>query len=165
MLELVKQQHQRVIDGIATLEERLPFRFALLSRLLDRQMTRVLAPHGMTLGPYRILITISAFGELSPAEITRYVVIDKAQVSRATAELERAGLIEAVRDPKRPRRKWLRLAPAGVEKLAQMEPDTTRRIDGLTAQLDDDELEVLLGAIDKLTRHVAADLERAQPGA
>ena len=161
MLESVKQRHQRVLDGIARLEQRLPFRFALLSRLLDRQITRLLAHHDLTLGPYRILYTIEAFSEISLAELARYAVIDKAQVSRATAQLEQAGLIEAVRDPTSARRKWLRLTPMGAAKLDELSPDITRRLEGLGSQLDPAERDVLIRALEKLTAYVAADLERS----
>ena len=163
MLESEKRHHRRVLDGISKLERRLPFRFAVLQRLLDRHMTRLLARHDMPLASYRILITIEAFGEASPAELTRYTVVDKAQVSRVSADLERAGLIEARPHAKTPRRKWLRLTAAGSARLDGLMPDVDRRLDRLTSQFENGELEHLVKALEKLTGYVAAELERGQP--
>ena len=165
MLESAKQHHRRVLDGIAKLEERLPFRFAVLQRLLDRHMTRLLAQHDMLLAPYRVLITIEAFGEASLAELTRYTVVDKAQVSRVAASLKKAGLIEARADARSPRRKWLRLTAAGAARLEGLTPDVDRRLDGLALQLEREELETLVKGLERLTNYVAAELDLGQPAA
>ena len=163
MLESAKRHHRRVLNGIAKLEQRLPFRFAVLQRLSDRHMTRMLASHDMPLAWYRVLLTIEAFGEISPAELTRYTVVDKAQISRVTAHLEQTGLIEARPDTKTPRRKWLRLSATGAARLGEVMPSADRRLHRLVSQLESDELETLVKVLERLTSHIAADLERGPP--
>ena len=125
---------------------------------IDRHAVRTLAPHGAGLSTYRILLTLDAFGDMSSAELTRYVVLDKAQISRRTADLTRAGLIESVADPKRPRRRRLRLSVAGRDYLDAVLVDMNAREAKLAELLDDDELATFVGVLDKLTDRIATDL-------
>ena len=161
MLDSAKAQHQRTLDGIERLQQRLPFRLAVLSRLLDRHATRTLTPFDINLSTYRILLTIDAFGDLSPAELTRYAVVDKAQISRQCTFLRNAGLVEDVPDPQRPRRQRLALTEKGRARLDALLPAMDRREDAFAAQLDPDEYEALIRAVEKLTRHIATDLADA----
>jgi DNA-binding MarR family transcriptional regulator len=143
------------------LEQRLPFRLAVLSRLLDRHATRTLARYNISLSTYRILLTIDAFGDISPVELTRYTVVDKAQISRQTTELLKNEWTSAVPDPNRPRRKRLRLTSQGHALMAAIMPAMNAREARFAEQLDVQVLDTLVTAIEKLTDHVAADLAEA----
>ena len=158
MLKAARQQHQQALAGIERLEQRLPFRLAVLSRLLDRHATRTLAPYNVNLSTYRILLTIDAFDDISPAELTRYAVVDKAQISRQTNELLKGGLISALADPQRPRRKRLRLTTQGRALMDALMPAMNAREALFAEQLETRELDTLITAIEKLTDHVATDL-------
>ncbi|MEM7404376.1 MAG: MarR family winged helix-turn-helix transcriptional regulator [Pseudomonadota bacterium] len=158
MLSDVRKDHERVAAGLTRLEAELPFQVALLARLLERHIARLLAPHGLTLGPYRILHTVAAFGRMTQVELTRYVVIDKAQVSRATAQLEAAGLLETQSDEFDARRKWLRLSTSGRQKLADLRGELEERLDGLHEALGETPADEILRALDRLNAHVAGEL-------
>ncbi|MEO1017954.1 MAG: MarR family winged helix-turn-helix transcriptional regulator [Pseudomonadota bacterium] len=156
---MAKESHQRALDGIQQLEMRLSFRFAVLQRLMDRQMTRILSRHQLTLATYRILITIKAFNEISAANLVRLVVVDKGLVSRCCTEMQTAGLIHARQDPSNGRRKLLQLTAAGDAKLAAVEPEVDARNTSINGQLEDNERDTLDRVLAKLTTHVAASLD------
>lgn len=158
MFEAAKQSHERALNGMHQLEAQLSFRFAVLQRLLDRQMTRLLARHDVSLASYRILVTIEAFEEIAAADLVRLVVVDKGLVSRACAEMQEAGLIDARPDPRSGRRKLLRLTQTGAAKLATLKTDVEARNAGLDAQLEAGERIVLEEILSKLTTHVAETL-------
>lgn len=158
MIQAIKDSHERALGGIRKLESLLSFRLAVMQRLLDRQMARVLERHDLSLAAYRVLVTIEAFGEISAADLVRLVAVDKGQVSRCCQDLAADGLITSRPDPRSARRKLLRLSEAGTAKLAALKPDVDRRNTALDAELDDAERAALDRAIAKLTRHAAEDL-------
>jgi DNA-binding MarR family transcriptional regulator len=152
---LTREHHENQLAGIAKLEARLSFRFAVLQRLLDRQMGRILARHGLSLAAYRILLTIDAFGELAAADLVRLVAVDKALISRSSADLIAQGMIEARPDPASGRRKLMRLTPQGAARLAATHPDVDARNGGLDGLFTAEERAALEDALDRLTRHAA----------
>jgi DNA-binding MarR family transcriptional regulator len=152
---LTREHHENQLAGIARLEARLSFRFAVLQRLLDRQMGRILARHGLSLAAYRVMLTIEAFGELAAADLVRLVAVDKALISRSSADLIEQGMIEARPDPASGRRKLLRLTPAGAARLAATDPDVDARNAGLDGLFTAEERAALEEALDRLTRHAA----------
>ncbi len=161
MFEQFKDESGRVMAGIAGLEQRLPFRISVLSRLLDRQLSGILARHSLALASYRVLTTIQSFGEITASELTRYTVIDRVLISRKIAELLKTGLIESQDDPQATGRKRLHLTKAGAEKLATLTPDIDKRLSGLSEQLDEGEHAALIRILDKLTDHVAQELQES----
>ncbi len=152
---LTREHHENQLAGIARLEARLSFRFAVLQRMLDRQMGRMLARHGMSLAAYRVMLTIEAFGELAAADLVRLVAVDKGLVSRSAAELIAQGMIEARPDPASGRRKLLRLTPDGATRLAATHPEIDARNAALDGLFTTDERAGLEEALDRLTRHAA----------
>ncbi|MGI9418462.1 MAG: MarR family winged helix-turn-helix transcriptional regulator [Geminicoccaceae bacterium] len=163
MTQAIKESHERALDGIRRLESQLSFRLAIMQRLLDRQITRLLERHDLSLAAYRILVTIEAFGEIAAADLVRLVVVDKGLVSRCCQDLGAAGLVVSRPDPKSARRKLLRLSDAGRAKLALLKPDVDARSARLEAELDPAERAVLDRALTKITRHVADELGQDMP--
>ena len=158
MLEAARQLHERNLGGIATLESRLSFRLAVLQRMLDRQLTRLLARHGMSIADYRIMLTVDAFGEISNADLVRMVVVDKALVSRRCKEMIGEGLLVSAADPANARRRLLSLTPAGQARLAEVEPEVAARNAALDGQLDAAQRTALDAAITRLSNHAAQAL-------
>lgn len=159
MLARERERHERGLEGVRRLEQRLTFRLAILQRLLDRQITRLLSRHDMSLGAYRVLVTIQAFGEIAAADLVRMIALDKAMVSRSCADLARAEMIAIRPDPHSARRKLLSLTEAGAAALAAVEPDVADRNDALDALFSAEERRALDTALDRLTRRTAEALE------
>jgi DNA-binding MarR family transcriptional regulator len=162
----MRQSHERTIEGIRRLETRLTFKFTVLQRLLDRQLARILAPHGVSVTAYRVMAIIAAFGETSAAELGRMGGLDKGLVSRCVADLTAQGLLEVRADPQNARRKILGLTGAGRDHLAELELAVSARNDAIHALFEPAELERLHAYLDRITDHAARDLdERAEPAA
>jgi DNA-binding MarR family transcriptional regulator len=158
MLEAIKTDHEDRLHGISQLQSQLTFRFSVLSKLLDQQMTAIAARHGLSLIEYRLLATLEAFGTLSSADLARYTGYDKAAVSRATKTIIEEGLMDVRDDPDHGRRRILSLTDAGTARLEAAKPEVAARRDGLSAQLDAGEEEIFLRVIDKLAEHTDASL-------
>lgn len=154
MLSDTKSDLQRSMDGIETLQSQLTFRISVLSKLLDQQMAAIAADHDLSLGAYRALATIQAFGQLTAADLTRYTAYDKAMVSRHVSELSARALIDVRQDPAHGRRKLLRLTQAGQQKLKAARPAVDARRANLSSVLTPEEEGVLIAAIEKLSSHL-----------
>ncbi|EYD70927.1 MarR family winged helix-turn-helix transcriptional regulator [Limimaricola hongkongensis] len=153
---------QRMADrlrALAELEQRLSFRISRLSKLLDTHAARQLAVHGTGLTSYRILMVLGIFHETTAADLSRLMVIDRAQISRSVSDLLGQGLLEQRPDGANRRRKLLRLTAAGEAALGTFEPGLLERQKVFEELLDEDELRGLNAAVDKITRHLAETLE------
>jgi len=133
MLESAKTQHENALNGISRLQAQMTFRFSVLSKLLDRQMTGIAADLGLSLIAYRALATIDAFGEATAADLVRYTGYDKAALSRAIR---------------------------GDAVLARAAPVVEARRKSLSSALSDEEEAVFLRSIEKLAAHVSQDLDQ-----
>lgn len=158
MLESARSDHQRALKGISQLQAQMTFRFSVLSKLLDRQMSEIAIDVGLSLGAYRGLATISAFEHATAAELSRYTGYDKAAVSRQVSELQKAELVNVENDPNHGRRKILTVTTKGEAVLAAAAPAVDARRAALSSQLTDEEERIFLRAIEKLAAHVAKDL-------
>ncbi len=155
MLTHTKQELQRSVAGIERLETQMTFRLSVLSKLLDQQMATIAANHDLSLGAYRALATIEAFGTMTAADLTRYTAYDKAAVSRHVTELAARNLITVTPDPDHGRRKCLSISAQGAAKLEDARHDVEARRDDLSSVLTRQEETVLMSAIEKLTTHVS----------
>ena len=158
MLENAKSGHQAAIEGISQLQAQMTFRFSVLSKLLDQQMSAIAGQVGLSLTGYRVLATVSAFGEVTAADLARYTGYDKAAVSRQVTDLIQNGLITSTSDPHHGRRKLLRMTADGDAALRNAAPLVEARREGLSAQLTNDEERIFLSVIEKLASHVSNDL-------
>lgn len=161
MLELAKSDHQRALQGIEALQTQMTFRFSVLAKLLDQQMAGIAAANGLSLGAYRALATIEAFGQITAADLTRMTAYDKAAVSRQVAELASQGLVTVTQDPDHGRRKILALTDAGCARMDGARPAVEARRAGLSEALEPAEEQHFLNAIEKLATHVAGAMNAA----
>ena len=144
---------------LAELEKQLTFRLSRLSKLLDIHATRQLDGSPLNLTWYRILMVLGIFEETTAADLGRLMVMDRAQLSRAAADMLSAGLLQSRTDPTSRRRKLLSLTEAGRTELARLKPVYDRRQRRLEAELEPAELAGLTAAVDKLSAYLAQELE------
>ncbi|MEM8648322.1 MAG: MarR family transcriptional regulator [Pseudomonadota bacterium] len=147
----LEQQLTRVRD----LESRLTFRLSVLSKLLDQQAVALLDDAPINLTGYRILNVINTFGEISISDISRFCAIDRAQVSRAAAELSRQELVAFRSDPVSKRKKIVVLTAEGGALLNELSPRFLARNTTLNEVLGAERREALLDAINRLSAHVS----------
>jgi len=90
--------------------DHLPYRLLLLARMIDRQASRKLqADFNISLAEWRVLAFVGVSGPATAAAIGTYGRIDRAEISRAVAALERKGL--ATREPHPTNRRKLIIRP------------------------------------------------------
>lgn len=156
------EQMQQRLNALAELEKRLSFRISRLSKLLDNHASKHLAQYGLGLTWYRILMVLNIFGETTAADLSRLMVIDRAQISRAVSDLLRKGYLRQQEDPLNRRKKLLNLTDAGRVLLSEVQPQLEARQKVFVDLLEEDELAALRGAIDKISRALAIELEQPE---
>lgn len=148
------------LDALSRLERRLTFRIARLSKLLDIHATHILAGSELNLTGYRLLMVLETFDQTTAADLSRLMVIDRAQISRALAQMIQNNLIAERQDPGNQRRKLLTLTDAGRAKVEMLRPAFEEREATLFSLMNTQERTALLSAIDTLSRHLATTLDQ-----
>jgi DNA-binding MarR family transcriptional regulator len=74
-------------------QDHLPYHLLLLARMIDRQSSRDLQRHGLSLAEWRVLAFIGTAGPASASTVGKVGEIDRAEISRAVSRLETKGLI------------------------------------------------------------------------
>ena len=152
------------LEALAHLETHLSFRISRLSKLLDNQAARLLTGSGLTLTGYRILFVLSIFRETTAADLSRLMVMDRAQISRAVSGLIGEGSISNRPDPTNRRKRLLRVTESGETRLDGVRQRFRERQQLLESLLAEDELGGLSTAIDRLSRHLARVLDHPEAG-
>lgn len=94
----------------------VPHRIQMLARMIDRETGRELQAHfNLSVADWRVLGLTNTFGSASAAEICAAFEIDRAEVSRAVARLNKAGLIKREPDPRHRSKKRITLTEKGQE--------------------------------------------------
>lgn len=150
------------LRALAELEKRLSFRLTRLSKLLDGHAARQLARVNLNLTWYRILMVVDLFREITAADVSKLTVIDRAQISRAAADLIRKGYLETKPAPDSKRKKLLKLTKKGVAVLEATRPLFMERQNTFTTLLSEEELRCLNSAIDKLSAYFARELDQPE---
>lgn len=94
----------------------LPYRLLLLAKMIDKGASEHVARVNLSLAEWRVVAHIHHFGKLTISQISRMAFVDRAEVCRAAATLERAGLLRREDNPGNRRSQLLELTERG-EKL------------------------------------------------
>ncbi len=106
----------------------LPYRVTLLAKLLDRCTTRLLqASSGLSVAEWRVLaqLALAAPASASVRQLAEQAWVDRAEVSRAAASLERRGYVERRENPKDRRSPQLFCSEKGMELYQRVAPSRT----------------------------------------
>jgi DNA-binding MarR family transcriptional regulator len=96
--ELEHFQSPETSAQVFVIEESLGYLVNFLARLFSQIHAACLAPHGVYLGQWGVLMFLWAEDGLSQRQLSRQVAIDEAAMARAIDRLERAGLARRVRN-------------------------------------------------------------------
>lgn len=91
----------------------LPYRLLLLSKLIDRRAAEHVARMNLSLAEWRVIAHIRRFGQLTISQISRSAFVDRAEVCRAAATLEKAGVLRRESNPGNRRSQLLNLTEKG----------------------------------------------------
>jgi len=76
------------------LHANLSYRLSVVGFLLGRQTAQIYARHGLAVQQWKVLSVLFHHAPMTAVEIERWVTLDKSAISRAVAQLRRAGLVE-----------------------------------------------------------------------
>ncbi len=138
----------------------LPYRVTLLAKLFDRCTNRLLArDSGLSVAEWRVLAQLMHNSPMSVRQLAEQAWVDRAEVSRAAAALERRGCIARRENPKDRRSPFLYCTEAGLRLADQVMPSRVQFHSTLTALLTPAQTEALEAAMLVLARHCVAELE------
>jgi DNA-binding MarR family transcriptional regulator len=140
----------------------LPYRITLLAKLLDRCTTRLLlANSGLTVAEWRALAQLVIASPASVRQLAEQAWVDRAEVSRAAASLERRGYVERRENPKDRRSPLLYCTDAGRALARQVTPSRHAFHKSLTDLLPGAQTAELEAALLVLAKHCVDQLDAA----
>jgi DNA-binding MarR family transcriptional regulator len=121
----------------------LPLKLLLVAKLIDLHVGRLLAEKsGISVAEWRVVAQLGVLHNASVREMARQACVDRAEVSRSVASLEKRGFVQRhlnARDRRSPR---FSLTPAGQTHLADFRPHWRRFQKSLAAKLTASEREL-----------------------
>lgn len=139
-------------EGLLALEHFLPYRLSVLSNTVSGRIAKSYERQfGLTIPEWRVMAVLGRFPGLTAAEVTERTAMDKVQVSRAVARLQKTARIEqrAVEGDRRSRHLFLTTEGHAVySEIVPLAREYERRV---TADLSAAERAQLERLLDKLT--------------
>lgn len=122
------------------LQSFFPYRLAVLADTVSRSMAQVYAERfELSRDEWRIAAALYENGAMKTVDVIAHTTLDKMQVSRAVARLERDGLIRRTEDANDRRGRVLELQPSGTALVRKIIPLVEARVAFLLEALDDGE--------------------------
>lgn len=134
-----------------SLHQRLSFRIARLSRILQARIEAELAPHGLTRLMWLILYGVEVDGVESPSGLAGYLGVARPSISRLLQKMEGAGLLARIARPEGDGRNvQLALTEKGRKVLTELLPRIDAQCNHFCDKLDPAALSTLLETLDRL---------------
>lgn len=134
-----------------SLLEFFPYQLSILNDEVSRCVAQVYESRfALTRQQWRVLATLGDAGELTAKHIGQNTRMEKMPVSRATAQLEKKGLIARRRDEQDRRNYYFCLSTKGRKLYEAIVPRVLARENYVLSVLSNREREVLAVAMDKL---------------
>ncbi|MEM1398695.1 MAG: MarR family transcriptional regulator [Pseudomonadota bacterium] len=150
------------IERLERLNAHLTFRIFRLSKLLEAEGSNRLTGSGINLTSYRMMMIVNIFEKITISDLSRLMVVDRAQISRAATDLIQRGYLEASSDRKSKRKKLLSLTDWGrgeFEKLLALFDKRQSDIEGL---LSEPEMASLWTSIEKMSDYLTEEIQSAK---
>jgi DNA-binding MarR family transcriptional regulator len=128
-----------------------PYRLAVLANAVSQVMAQVYGERfALSRDEWRVIAALQERGQMRTTEVIAHTTLDKMQVSRAVARLEKDGLIQREEAAEDRRNRVLSLTPAGKALVKKIVPLVLAREDFLLASLSAEERTALDTAMRKL---------------
>lgn len=142
--------------ALVSVEQLLPFRFAVLAGRMTRALGRVYTETFRLLAPeWRVLAVLGRFGAMAANDLRDRTTMDKVRVSRSITRLMQRGYISRESDPLDRRRAILRLTVSGENIYKEIAPRVLAAEAEILASLTAQQRAVLAEVIDKLEDQMA----------
>ncbi|CUH74684.1 Multidrug resistance operon repressor [Tritonibacter multivorans] len=146
-----KNKAQDTTESEVPLEQRISYRLQRIGTLLTTQVVGILKSSGdLTLNQWRLLDFVKGRDGGSAHELAKRGYVDKATMSRASADLMKRGYIEVSPNPSDRRASRLYLTDKGRAALAATDPLMRARQQALLSAITPEEKETLFRVLDKL---------------
>lgn len=133
------------------------FRITLIAKVMDRLTLRRMSEGGdVTLAEWRVLARLAANPGATVGQIAELAWVDRAEVSRAAASLEKRGLTVRSDNPQDGRRPLLFCTKEGLRLYRKMLDDRQRFHEELLTDLTDDEYQILDTLLTKIGHRVVS---------
>lgn len=137
------------------LEEFLPYELSVTASRTSRLFARRFeSTFGLSIAEWRVMAVVGRFGTITPSAVAERTDMDKVKVSRATASLVAANLLEQGPAPHDGRARLLRLTRKGRTVHDGMVPLALAMEAQLAAGLTDEEWTMLRNCLRRLQEHV-----------
>ena len=134
------------------------YRMVLAAKVFDRVVSRLLADHGqVTLPQWRVMAQLGVTVTGTVRSLADGAAVDRAEISRATRELQRRGLLRRTEDPADKRSPRFTLTPEGK----RLYRSIRKPIRAFIVHLMDDVSERDLAAADRVLWQVTCGCIRA----
>lgn len=140
----------------------LPYRITLLAKLLDRCTNRLLqASSGLSVAEWRVLAQLAIQSPASVRQLAEQAWVDRAEVSRAAASLERRGFVERRENLKDRRSPLLYCSDEGRDLYRRVAPSRHEFHRSLTDLLSPVQAGQMEAALLTLAQHCVNELQGA----
>lgn len=149
-------QNVALSDADRDLETFLSYRISVTARMIDRQTAQILSvKFGLGMLEWHILSQLALHAPMTVQTLAERTRFDKGAISRASASLERQGLVNRSGDPRDGRSFHFRQTPKGRRLFARIFQSRQAFQRELRSAISDEEHAVLLRALEKIERQVA----------
>lgn len=129
----------------------LPYQFSQLADVVSHSVATVYESRlGISRDDWRVLVAVNQARHMRATDIAQHTTLDKMQVSRAIARLEKKGFLSRTADTDDKRQQILAVTPAGQAAYREVSPLMMARNDYLLQDLTPAEREVLQRYLDQV---------------
>lgn len=158
-MNLTSESLTKQLDKVKKLEALKTFQLARLSKLLEHHGQSLLQDSDLNLTGYRMLMIIDVFEEITLSDLSRVMLIDGAQISRAAKDLVAKEYIEYRPVPGNLRKKYLAHTATGAKLLGVLKPRFAKREADLEKLLKDQGIEEMWTGVNLITDFLSRDLQ------
>lgn len=158
-MNLTSESLIKQLDKVKQLESLKTFQLARLSKTLEHHGQSLIQDSNINLTGYRMLMIIDIFEEITLSDLSRVMLIDGAQISRAAKDLVVKEYIEYRPVPGNQRKKYLAHTDAGSSLLSVLKPRFAKREADLEKLLEEGGIEKMWEGISLLTEFFALDMQ------
>lgn len=129
----------------------LPYQFSQLADVVSHSVATVYESRlGISRDDWRVLVAVNQARHMRATDIAQHTTLDKMQVSRAIARLEKKGFVSRTADTEDKRQHILIVTPAGQAAYREVSPMMMARNDYLLQDLAPSEREALQRYLDQV---------------
>lgn len=150
---LPKKQKSSLTDGMEPAIH-ISYQVTVVANLMAfGNSTKNFKQFGLNIREWRVLALLAQLGPLTAVRIVEEVVQDKANMSRAIAELHKKKLVTKLPNPKHKRSQFIWLTKSGMALYKKIEPVFTEQAEMFCNSLSEKEKTTLCKLLDKLKGH------------